>query len=54
MWKLIFSTFREIVEYIKKRNVQEFEEQRINLEQKNSIKFELITKINTRYNNKSE
>lgn len=32
MWKLIFSTFREIVEYIKKRNVQEFEEQRINLE----------------------
>lgn len=34
MWKLIFSTFREIVEYIKKRNVQEFEEQRINLEQK--------------------
>lgn len=36
MWKLIFSTFREIVEYIKKRNVQEFEEQHINLEQKNS------------------
>lgn len=36
MWKLIFSTFREIVEYIKKRNVQEFEEQRINLGQKNS------------------
>lgn len=34
MWKLIFSTFREIVEYIKKRNVQEFDEQRINLEQK--------------------
>lgn len=26
--------FREIVKYIKKRNVQEFEEQRINLEQK--------------------
>lgn len=39
MWKLIFSTFREIVEYIKKKNVQEFEDtliQRINLEQKNS------------------
>lgn len=35
MWKLIFSTFREIVKYIKKKkNIQEFEEQRINLEQK--------------------